>query len=447
MVEPLAGLRPPDPHGRRPDPAPPEPTTTDCPSTSPPLPTAPSAPAGLLSLADAAVRLEGSREEAELGYRGLTAGDLDGDGRLELVADEHGSNIQVLFAGDPPRDVDHGRRPSASFAAVDVHDVPGEELVIGATIAGSSFYTGGAPTVAWVRSVDRCDSSVLTLLTHRANPASSEIIDYQVHRIGDLDGDGDDDLAIGQTSSGNEPTQGVVWLLHQVQDRLELDADADARLLGQRSHARARLHSDADFDGDGLTELILSMDPPHADAHTLLVEGPLSGTLVLEPGLWFEPSDIGIPVIRAAGGDLDADGTPDLVASSQDRLEVFADPFADRAQQAIPIATLAPLDPGALSPTFASDLDGDGHDELILAEPEAAGTGVVSIWYGPVAGTVDPADADAWLISASPGEQIGDAVLGPGDLDGDGYGDLILGARTLEDHGAVYLWQGGPALP
>jgi len=95
----------------------------------------------------------------------------------------------------------------------------------------------------------------------------------------------------------------------------------------------------------------------------------------------------------------------------------------------------------------AGDLDGDGHDDLLVGAPfeGSAGTnaGAAYVVYGPVSGSAYLSKAGHQLLGEQPGDQAGGSVAGVGDLDGDGYGDILVGAPYQDDAGqdagAVYL--------
>ena len=70
----------------------------------------------------------------------------------------------------------------------------------------------------------------------------------------------------------------------------------------------------------------------------------------------------------------------------------------------------------------AGDVDGDGYADFIGGAPNPTGIGVAKVYSG----------RDGRLLHRFVGDQVGDyfgvSVAGTGDLNNDGYGDLIVGA-------------------
>ena len=99
----------------------------------------------------------------------------------------------------------------------------------------------------------------------------------------------------------------------------------------------------------------------------------------------------------------------------------------------------------------AGDVDGDGHADFLVdfEEDDALGDGTGSAYlvHGPVTGTWDLDDiAAAHLIGEHEEAYAGSALGSMGDLQGDGYDDLLVGARADNEGGyragAVYIMFG-----
>ena len=98
------------------------------------------------------------------------------------------------------------------------------------------------------------------------------------------------------------------------------------------------------------------------------------------------------------------------------------------------------------------DLNGDGSPDVVAGMtgwPAGFGWGAAAVFYGPVTGTVFSSAADSIIESEEAGEGVGDNLVPVGELTGDGYDDLWLGgpghtANSLLDAGAAYLIPGPP---
>ena len=100
--------------------------------------------------------------------------------------------------------------------------------------------------------------------------------------------------------------------------------------------------------------------------------------------------------------------------------------------------------------TEIGDLDGDGASELVISAPQNdeahSNAGKVYVLYNTslVPGSIFLSDADQSLTGNDTNNFAGSGLVSPGDINNDGYGDLLIGAYGNNSNGPytgkVYLF-------
>src|SRR5262245_37865015 len=101
----------------------------------------------------------------------------------------------------------------------------------------------------------------------------------------------------------------------------------------------------------------------------------------------------------------------------------------------------------ACSVASAGDVNGDGYDDLVIGAnyyPSLSGQGRAYLFLGGPA--IDPV-ADLVIPAPSGGAGwFGISVASAGDFNADGYSDIIVGARNAPLAGKAFIYYGGPSL-
>ncbi len=406
-----------------------------------------------------------------------TAGDVNGDGYDDIVMGAPGANQAYVFLGGASglpvygggygdfsaRITIAGTTPGDNFGcsvgtAGDVNGDGRADVIVGASNA--SYYSLTACGEAYVYRGSAAGMDTTVFWTE-VGPVGGAHFGSSVGTAGDVNGDGLGDVVVGAPDYASpESGEGLVAVFQSVKTTMISSFFVEGNMTG--AYLGLSVATAGDVNGDGFGDVVAgeygySNGQTGEGAIQLYYGGgdPPAAT----PG-WAAPGDFASSNYAwsvAGAGDVNGDGYDDYLvgdptysdgtASGRGRVFlVYGSPFGPSGWWA-GIGGAAG-DQLGVSAASAGDINGDGYDDIIVgAHQGGAGVGKALVWYGRSGGLTAGQAADSVVASAA-GTQFGGSVAGAGDVNGDGYADVVVGApadmSTVSGEGGVFLYLGGP---
>ncbi|MBV6478441.1 MAG: hypothetical protein HGGPFJEG_01196 [Ignavibacteria bacterium] len=418
-----------------------------------------------------------NQTNAYLGISVSSAGDVNGDGFSDVIAGAvyfnnglaneggafvfHGSSAGLSTF---PNWIATGNQLGVNFGievstAGDVNGDGYSDVIIGAYLFTNGENQEGRAFVFLGSASGLTDSADWTA---ESNQSDSEF-GRDVSTAGDVNGDGYSDVIVGANKFVNDLTEeGRVYAYYGSSDGLSDSANWITE--GNQLFARygTSVSSAGDVNGDGYSDVIVGA-PRYTNGQTY--EGRAFVYLGSNAGLentssWTaesnsEYTNFGYSV--SVAGDVNGDGYSDVIigASYYDEVQAYSgraylykgtsagllsshswvtSSFAENAYYGTSVST-------------AGDVNGDGYSDVIVGAPGySTNKGRAYMYYGSNSNSGLDNLANWYSESDQTQADYGGSVSSAGDINGDGYSDVIIGAYRYEnneaDEGKIFVYYG-----
>ncbi|MBK8522563.1 MAG: FG-GAP repeat protein [Chitinophagaceae bacterium] len=409
---------------------------------------------------------------AQFGWSVASAGDVNGDGYSDVIIGApyyddganmsegrayiyHGSATGLLASPNSTPDDANQDYAFFGYAVASAGDVNGDGY--SDVIIGAYAYQDGANTFegrAFVYHGSAAGLSAGPNSTPDDGNAVNATLGYSVACAGDVNGDGYSDVIIGGRYYNSD--EGRAWVYHGSGSGLLATPSSIADVNVAGAFFGNSVASAGDINGDGYSDVIIGSTDNNGGAYIYNGSGTgisASPTRIIHDGA---SGDYVGPIVTSAG-DINGDGYSDVaLGGGINRVVIYHGSGTGLSASANSTLTYSgqTLTFFGIFIACAGDVNGDGYSDLIVGAPRYddganVDEGAAFIYHGSSTG-----------VSASPnsmpddgnqaGALFGQCVAAAGDVNGDGYSDVIIGAFLFDDgantaEGRAFVYHGSPS--
>jgi len=422
---------------------------------------------------------ESNQSNSDFGFSVSSAGDVNGDGYSDVIVgarrfdngqtDEgaafvyHGSASGLSSFSNWSLE---GNQVNAYFgtsvsSAGDVNGDGYSDVIVGAPYFDNGFTDEGA---AFVYHGSASGLSATAGWSGESNQESA-LFGLSVSGAGDVNGDGYSDLIVGARDFDNGQTdEGAAFVYHGSGSGISLSFSWSSEINQANSQYGFSVSSAGDVNGDGYSDVIVGANNYYngvsGEGAAFVHYGSVSG-LSLSSDWSVESnqanSNFGFSVSSA--GDVNGDGYSDVIIGAN----LYDNGHTNEGRafvyngSASGLSTIISWNAESNqansnfgnSVSSAGDVNGDGYSDVIVGAPfydyNLENEGRVYVYHGSAAGLSSATNWTAESIIAF--ANLGYSVSSAGDVNGDGYSDVITGAATFSNgqinEGSAFVYYGG----
>jgi hypothetical protein len=424
---------------------------------------------------------ESNQVGAEFGMEFSTAGDVNGDGFADIIVgawrydngqyDEgrafvyHGSaaGLSVPISWTADGDQGTGQFGISVSTAGDVNGDGYSDVIIGA-----NNYDNGETDEG--RAYVYLGSSAGLLASPSWIAESDQAFSYYGVRVataGDVNGDGYSDVMVTAIWFDNgETDEGKVFLYYGSSSGLSATPNWTSESNNESAWFGYQLKAAGDVNGDGYSDVIIGAEQfsngEYREGKAFVYHGSSSG--LPQTANW--TYECNQPLTRlgygvSSAGDVNGDGYSDVIVSAMDYDNgqtdegiVYLFYGSSTGLSVNPNWSAEGNQDGAMfgsEVSGAGDLNGDGYSDVIIGSCLYSNgeyrEGKAFVYHGSASGL---SSSPNWTAESNQAESIfGITVSNAGDVNGDGYSDVIVGAPHFENgtwrEGRAFVYHGSPA--
>jgi hypothetical protein len=417
---------------------------------------------------------EGDQAAAHFGLSVSTAGDVNGDGYGDVIV---GANLYDNGQVNEGRAfVYHGSPTglSATAAWTAESNQLAAEFGVSVSTAGDVNGDGYSDVVVGAYNYDGSQTDEGRAYVYHGAPSglsaspawtaqggqNSAFFGWAASMAGDVNGDGYGDVIVGAYGYDNmETDEGRAYVYHGSSAGLSATPNWTAESDQADAYFGISVATAGDVNGDGYADVILGAsgyDKMQTDEGQAYVYCGSSSGLSATAN-WKEQGRqagayLGCSV--SAAGDVNGDGYADVIVGAKG----YADGQSGEGRASLYCGSALGLYTTAIwtgesdlagawfgaSVATAGDVNGDGYADVIVGAPNygngQTGEGRASVYYG----SVSTRTMDAYWAAEGDQDQAyyGFSVSTAGDVNGDGYADVIVGAYAYDSDGRVFVYHG-----
>ncbi len=398
--------------------------------------------------------LHGMHSDDHFGHSVASAGDVNGDGYPDVIVGDIGASgggAAYLYLGSS---AGLSSTPSVTlkgFNALDMFgdcvasagDVNGDgysDVIVGAP--GFSFNTGAAYVFLGSRTgLSPAPSVTLKGLN------SNEYFGSSVAGAGDVNGDGYSDVIVGAYGvSVNNKGAAYVFL----GSKTGLSSRASVTLKGLNSFDKLgnSVAAAGDINGDGFSDVIIGAPGVSGKGAAYVFLGSKTGLSSVASFILNGLNKYDLFGYCVSGaGDINGDGYGDLIVGAPGVYNtgaVYAFLGSKTGLSPVASVTLNGLHPGdsfGNCIACAGDINKDGYSDVIVGNGDGSYKGSAYVYYGNKTGF--SSEASVTLNSLNSKDYFVNSVSGTGYINQDNYGGVIVGISGVYNHsGAAYIYSG-----